>query len=410
LIFILLKAGGKMRKRLFLIFVLLFIFSVLFSIPSIITLSDYLIIPQVLSLDTKLNHLYAGYSNGMFAVWNIANGNLEESKRNPDTQSPIVSIEYSPNGLLLSCGHKDGIVQIWAKESLKLFGEFIREGNAVWAQEYSADSKFLFTGNADGKLRKWSIDTKNLEAVYTRHRRLISSAAFSSNPKILATGSSDSTIFLWDVESGEIINEMSEHTGWITSVDFSPNGKFLISTGADKIVKLWAIPRGYLLRNLGPFLSEVWAGKFISENLIVIGEASGDLSLWNIETAREIRKVAQAHEAGIRSIDFSPLSNQIFTSSNDGTIKVWDSASLNLIATLILSGNGEWISYMPTGKFVSSINALVRNVFQIKDGNKYFSFEDYLDFLLKVDNLPLGDISAPHINPESLIMTPIEHT
>lgn len=397
-----------MKKKLsFLIVVGLTILSTfVFSVPKILATTDSMLIPNALALDEAKNRLYAGYSNGKTVVWNIATGELADIIFDTNIQSSISSVAISNDSSMLASGHKDGTMEIWNLDPLRKHGDFIREGNTIWDILFSRDNLYIYTANADGKLRRWNIETKILENIYTRHRRTVNSAKFSPDGKYLVTGSSDNAIILWNIVDGEIEDVMTAHSGWVTSLSFSPNGRYLISGSTDKKIMVWAIPRGYLLRESQEFPSEVWATEFVSNEEVVIGEASGDLSLWNMETAKEIRRVKNAHNASIRAISHCETSHHIFTASNDGTIKIWDDESLNLIATLVIAKNEEWISYMPLGKYISSINALNRNDFYINDEGEHHPFDRYKDFLLKVDYLPIGDIFGPEITPLNLQINP----
>jgi WD40 repeat protein len=367
---------------------------------------DSLIVPNAFTLDETKNHLYVGYSNGVCAVWNIATGKLDDIIRDIKVNTSILSIAISKNKQLLSLGHQDGILEVWDIDPNKKYGEFIRENNSIWDIIFTDDDKYIYTANSDGRLRKWDINTKILEDVYTRHRRTINSAEFSNNGAYLATGSADNSIVLWNVIEGEIEDVLESHTDWVTDLAFSPNSKYLVSTSVDKRVMVWAVPRGYMLRESKYFPSEVWSAEYINNEEVVLGEASGDLTLWNVETARELRRVKNAHSAAIRAIVYSPRSNQIFTASNDGTVKIWDDKSLNLIATLTMAKDGEWIGYMPLGKYVSSVNALSRNGFYVMDNNKHFTFDSYKDFLVPVEYLPIGDIFGPEIKALNLNVSP----
>ncbi|MEA1883184.1 MAG: WD40 repeat domain-containing protein [Thermotogota bacterium] len=397
----------SLNKINFLIVVGLTILSTLiFSVPKILATTDSMIVPNAFALDNSKNRLYAGYSNGKTVIWNIATGELDEIIFDMDIQSPTSSVAISNDSNMLASGHKDGTMEIWNLDPHRKHGDFIREGNTIWDILFSEDNLYVYTANADGKLRRWNIETKILENIYTRHRRTVNSAQFSPDSPFLATGSSDNSIILWNIEDGEFEDVMSAHLGWITSLSFSPNGRYLISGSTDKKVMVWAIPRGYLLRESQVFPSEVWATAFVNNEEVVIGEASGDLSLWNMETAKEMRRVKNAHNASIRAISHCETSSHIFTASNDGTIKIWDDDSLNLIATLSIAKNGEWISYMPLGKYISSINALNRNDFYINDEGEHYTFDRYKDFLMKVDYLPIGDIFGPEITPLNLQINP----
>ncbi len=397
-----------MKKLLFILIMISFLtFPTLsLSVPKILATIDSLVIPNAFALDDSKNRLYAGYSNGKIVIWNIATGELQHIIFDLEVTAPVSSVALSDNGKLLASGHKDGTMEIWELDPHRKHGEFIREGNTIWDILFSDEDLYVYTANADGKLRRWNIDTKILENIYTRHRRTVNSARFSPNGEYLATGSSDNSIILWNLSNGEIENYLDAHSGWVTSLSFSPNGRYLISGSTDKKIMVWAIPRGYMLRESQEFPSEVWVTEFVNNEEVVIGEASGDLSLWNMETAKELRRVENAHNASIRSIVHSEKSKHIYTSSNDGTIKIWDDASLNLIATLIMAKNGEWISYMPLGKYISSINALNRNDFYISDNGKDYTFDKYKDFLTKGDYLPIGDIFGPEIKAKNLQIDP----
>ncbi len=385
---------------------LMFLIASSFSSPRILAIADSMIIPNAFALDDTKNRLYAGYSNGRCGVWNIATGKLEDMIYDLEVNSSIASMALSNERTILATGHKDGTMEIWNLDPNRKYGEFIREGNTIWDIVFSESDGYVYTANADGRLRIWNIDSKILESIYTRHRRTINSARFSPDRVFLATGSSDNSIILWRVAQGEIEHVMKGHDNWVTSLAFSPNGKYLISGSADKKTMVWAIPRGYMLRESQEFPSEVWSVDFISNEEVVIGEASGDLSLWNMETARETRRVKQAHQGSIRAITYSEKLRQIFTASNDGTIKIWDSENLNLIATFVLANNGEWISHMPLGKYVSSVNALTRNDFYINENGQTYTFERYNDFLTKTEYLPIGDIFGPQVRPLILEINP----
>lgn len=399
-----------MKESAIFLGVLIYLITLSFAAPTIAPKPQSIVIPNTLCLQTAKNSLYAGYSDGKIACWNLATGELETLIPAPTNASPVLSLALSPNGLLLAAGHQDGTLRLWNLQPAQLYGEVIRENNAIWACLFTEDSRYVYTGNADGRLRKWNVENKNLENVYTRHRRLVNSAAFSLDGRFLASGSSDNTLILWDIASGEVERDVVAHTDWVTSLCFSPNGHFLITTSIDKYIKVWAVERGYQLRNIGPFDSAVWSSVYVSEEKVLFGLASGNLSLWNVETAKEIRLEPQAHNAAIRALRFSKKTGQAYSASNDGMIRIWDTENLNLIATFLMVANGEWISYMPLGKYVSSLNALVRHDFFVKDGDKEYAFDQYRDFLQKVEHLPIGDIFGPEVILADHTVTPRQTT
>jgi len=394
------------KKDLAIGFIMVFIGFLGIAVPQIMVLEGSRIIPNAIALHEERNLLYVGYSNGRIGVWNVASGQLERLVFNREEGSSIVSLTITHHRKYLASAHENGTLVIWDLDSFQQYGTLIKEDNPPWALLFSQDDQYLFTGNADGRLRMWNVDTKFLEAVFTRHRRLINSGIFSPDGSFLATGSSDHSILLWDVPSGEMIQELSGHKDWVTSLSFTGDGRFLVSASADQTVYVWSIPQGYLLRELGPFQSEVWSGGWFENRRIVVGEASGRLSIWNMETAREIRSIEEAHNGLIRNAIFSPYTKYLYTSSNDGSVRMWSSENLNLIATFLLARNGEWISYMPTGQYLSSVNALVRGDFFVRENRHEYPVDQYFGFLDRVNRLPIGDVDGPTIIPVNLMVTP----
>ncbi len=396
------------KKDLAIGFIMVFIGFFGIAVPQIMVLEGSRIIPNAIALHEERNRLYVGYSNGRIGVWNVASGQLERLIFNRDEGSPIVSLTIAHHRKYLASAHENGTLVIWDLDSFQQYGTLIKEDNPPWALLFSQDDQYLFTGNADGRLRMWNVDTKFLEAVFTRHRRLINSGVFSGDGAFLATGSSDHSILLWDVPSGEMVQELRGHKDWVTSLSFTSDGRFLVSASSDRTVHVWSIPQGYLLRELGPFQSEVWSGGWFEERRIVVGEASGRLSIWNMETAREMRSIEEAHNGLIRNTVFSPYTKYLYTSSNDGSVRMWSSENLNLIATFLLARNGEWVSYMPTGQYLSSVNAMVRGDFFVRENRREYPIDQYLGYLDRVDRLPIGDVEGPKIIPVNLMVTPFD--
>ncbi|MDD8053065.1 MAG: hypothetical protein PHX90_03145, partial [Thermotogota bacterium] len=66
-----------MRTHTYVFWVLLCFFSFSFAVPTITPKPQSIVIPNTLCLQTEKNHLYAGYSDGKIARWNLATGALE---------------------------------------------------------------------------------------------------------------------------------------------------------------------------------------------------------------------------------------------------------------------------------------------------------------------------------------------
>ena len=96
----------------------------------------------------------------------------------------------------------------------------------------------------------------------------------------LASGSRDKTIKIWEVRNGRCVLTLVGHDNWVNDLVFHPSGKFLLSVSDDKSIRIWDLNNG-----------------------------------------RCYRKMLQAHENFITSIDMK--NKVVITGSVDFTVKVW---------------------------------------------------------------------------------------
>lgn len=99
----------------------------------------------------------------------------------------------------------------------------------------------------------------------------------------VASGGRDKLIKIWDIKEQKAIVTLSGHDNWVREIVFHPNGKFLISVADDKSIRMW-----------------------------------------DLHTSRCIKKITDAHQHFISTIDFSEKYMLAATGSVDNTIKLWD--------------------------------------------------------------------------------------
>jgi WD40 repeat protein len=122
-----------------------------------------------------------------------------ERVRYIETEDPVLSVAFSPDGATLASGWHDNTVQLWQV----------------------SDGTLLYT----------------LEG----HTAYVSSVAFSPDGATLASGSYDGTVRLWRVYDGTLLRTLEGHTSGVSSVAFSPDGVTLASGSVDQTVRLWGV-------------------------------------------------------------------------------------------------------------------------------------------------------------------------
>lgn len=103
------------------------------------------------------------------------------------------------------------------------------------------------------------------------------------------------------------------------------------------------------------------SGAAHADALIAVGYKRGDLLLYRQASLAVLAETA-AHAGPIEALTFSPDGKQLASAGADGAVKLWSVAAgrLELLVTLFVFGNGEWVCVAPDGRFDGSPGALPR--------------------------------------------------
>lgn len=204
----------------------------------------------------------------------------------------------------------------------------------------------------------------------------VNSIAFSPDDALLASGSDDGFVRIWDLASGNFIAELSEVTAsQVLSIAFSPDGQQLASgdhgtLNVSNTIKLWEVASGEELFSLSlPTYGmvadpdAVWSVNFSPDGkLLASGSYSGVIKLWNAANGEEVmtlsegspdKDTAYSGQGRIGSVVFSPDGKLLASSSNDGTITLWEVASGKAVRTMNVPQ--AWrVVFSPDGQMLAS--------------------------------------------------------
>src|SRR5262249_16838316 len=140
-------------------------------------------------------------------LWNVADGQRRQTLiERPKTK--IVSVAFSPDGLLLATAGEDHIIQIWRVRDGQLLQSFANappptplpgpgdcigtpcvvkgDDEAIRSIAFHTDGQTFAVGSWNGTIRFWQIDTGHLQL--TIDAKASSNIAFSPNGLIFAVG------------------------------------------------------------------------------------------------------------------------------------------------------------------------------------------------------------------------------
>ncbi len=187
-------------------------------------------------------------------------------------------------------------------------------GAAATAVALTNDRSLLATGSASGVLcLRRRADLALLQCTVA-HEKRISSLSFSADGKALVSASWDGTVTTWRAPSLEVTGRKKLGVS-ANAVAYSPSGDRVA------IAVSGAPPK----RSPEIASRETRAGVAYDDKSAVV--------LWN--PGRRTARTCSGHRAPVTSVSFGPRGRRLLSSSWDRTVKLWDTASCRVVASVI---------------------------------------------------------------------------
>ncbi|KAH7150699.1 hypothetical protein DER46DRAFT_628659 [Fusarium sp. MPI-SDFR-AT-0072] len=262
--------------------------------------------------------------------------------------SSVNSVAFSHDSTQLASASDDKTIKIWDASSGTCLKTLEGHGGCVKLAVFSYDSTRLVSASDDRTARIWDASSGACLQILKGHDDFIYSVALTHDSTQLATASRDRTVKIWDANSGECLQTLNGHASQINSVAFSHDSVLLASASDDRTVKIWDANSGACLQTLEGHGGYVQSVVFSSDstrlasasddNTAKVWDASSGACLQTLEGhSKYVRSVAFSHDS-IRictnSVAFSHDSTWLASSSDDGTVKIWDVSSGTCLKTL----------------------------------------------------------------------------
>jgi WD40 repeat protein/serine/threonine protein kinase/formylglycine-generating enzyme required for sulfatase activity len=263
----------------------------------------------------------AGFADG--SVWTRGVATDKEPAPLERATNQVASIAFSPDGAYVVVASTDGAARVWATSG-RFRGERQGPGGAVLASCFSPDGGRMAMGLADGTAQVWDIATLDLVADLRGHTGGVQSIAFSPDGTRLVSASNDGTVRVWDALGDglqTVIQTGDGNQNPIRSGGFTTDGRQVVTQHAGETTRVWDAWTGEELPDAG---AEIHHSTATNSPLSLLGSETGIVRVTASSGGRELAEL-KGHRGRILNATLDPSGRRILTTSEDGTIRIWES-------------------------------------------------------------------------------------
>jgi WD40 repeat protein len=218
----------------------------------------------------------------------------------------------------------------------------------------SPDGRRILTYSEDGSAQLWDVATSR--TIGAPLEGAVSSAAFSPDGKRLVSYT-DKITWIWDAETGRKIGAPLPAEESLYTAAFSPDGKRIVTASDDYTAQIWDPETGQRIGS--PLEGAISDAAFNPEGQIIITASYDGARLWNA-SGSPVGRLQDAGGYGDKapSAGFSPDGTHIFTTSGDGTARLWDAKTHRAVWNLLGDGQRDAVvfsAFSPNGMRIVTV-------------------------------------------------------
>lgn len=339
-------------------------------------------------------------------VWNMKEGNLEQYIRTSGTASAssdgsvfgawVVGDQKRP---VLTAYNAKTIQPIFESTEVESLAEiaFNEDGSKMLTQEVDVDLKNYL--NNKNFFRVWDVGKKKQfgETIYfdTKERPMFKGVKLSPNGDYIIAQTNGSEIVAWEVATGKRVHSIPTQVSYEFLLDFVPNStRILISRTTPeydvKAKKLkadmtwfeWDYTSGEssAVFNTGKE-GILFSADFNKDGTALVtgqggyfSEVKFEVVVWDWETKKRTCSMP-GHHGAIKFVWFGEKGKRVYSTAEDGFIKVWSLESCKEVSSLIAMEELDYIILSPDNYYKSS--KANNNGISFRFKNNLYSFDQF---------------------------------
>lgn len=273
-----------------------------------------------------------GGEDDLAYVWQTKTGEvLFECTGHKDS---VTAASFSHDGKYVVTGDMGGLIQVWDVANKNLL--WCYEGDELEWLIWHHAAHVLLAGVQSGEIYMWQIPQGNCKVFPTNGSKCTCGVLLPNGTQV-AAGYEDGSIRIWDLKSTSIVNQVSNETtgGAVTGISCSADGKLMITCGLTSgalVIKTADCKVAAHLKGVGS--EEIESAAFCSETdlpIVATGSLNGEVCFWDI--SRQALRHTASIGYSVTQMLWGPNA-MLFVSSVDGTVYAYNGRTGQLLATL----------------------------------------------------------------------------
>jgi WD40 repeat protein len=299
------------------------------------------------------NSVYLGTSQGKLKQWDLKFNKMEEVA---SFHGSINDICLDPSGSrLFLCGSGFGLKIIeLSDKSIQSVDDLPSD---LYACDVNAKGTLIALASAAGDILICDPEAGSILSVYSteyqKEKPASRSVKFSPDGKYFAFAAANS-VWLYDQKKGELKKRFS--VSGVCDIDFSSDSKTILAFDTEKSVRIFDVKSYKTLSKMrDPFPSRTFDSQIrffpMSRDGNRIAHAAEDwhILVRDMANPKDYKKF-QGHTNMIRDIALEKNGSFMVSSSGDGTVRLWDLHSAELLLSLVQADN-EFILFNKNGYY-----------------------------------------------------------